>query len=66
MPEGMFLVGAFALGAQIYDRLTATVMISTENEDDFIRNLVTVLCEERLAFAVKRPAAFVKGQLLGA
>ena len=64
MPQGSFLVGAFALGAQIYDRLTATVMISTENEDDFIHNLVTVLCEERLAFAVKRPTAFVKGQLV--
>ena len=29
--------------------------------DDFIRNLITVLCEERLALAVYRPEAFVFG-----
>lgn len=61
MPQGEFLVGAFRDGAQIFDRWDATVLISTENEDDFVRNLCTILAEERLALAVKRPNAFIVG-----
>lgn len=56
-----FLTGAFRLGAQVFDRWLARVEIATENEDDFIKNLVTMLCEERLALAVYRPEAFVYG-----
>ncbi|MEM6381092.1 MAG: phage major capsid protein [Pseudomonadota bacterium] len=58
-----FLTGAFQLGAQLFDRWQARVEISTENEDDFVRNLVTMLCEERLALAVYRPEAFIFGDL---
>jgi HK97 family phage major capsid protein len=63
MTQDEFLVGAFKLGAQIFDREQAQVTIATENEDDFINNLVTVLAEERLALADYRPEAFVKGDL---
>lgn len=56
-----FLTGAFMLGAQIFDRWAARVEIATENEDDFVRNQVTMLCEERLALAVYRPEAFIYG-----
>ena len=56
-----FLTGAFKLGAQIFDRWLARVEIATENEDDFVKNLITMLCEERLALAVYRPEAFVYG-----
>lgn len=56
-----FLVGAFRLGAQIWDRWDATVLISTEDSDNFRRNLVTILAEERLGLSVYRPEAFVKG-----
>lgn len=56
-----FLVGAFQLGAQIFDREDANVEISTEDQDNFIKNLVTIRAEERLALAVYRPEAFVKG-----
>ncbi|MDB5597389.1 MAG: phage capsid protein [Hyphomicrobiales bacterium] len=56
-----FLTGAFRLGAQLFDRWAARVEIATENEDDFIKNLVTMLCEERLALAVYRPEAFIFG-----
>ena len=48
---------------RLFDRQQTSVQISTENQDNFIRNLVTVLGEERIAFAVKRPAAFVYGNL---
>lgn len=58
-----FLVGAFKLGAQVFDREDANVEISTEDSDNFRKNLVTVRAEERLALAVYRPEAFIKGDL---
>lgn len=61
MTVDKFLTGAFRLGAQIFDRWQARVEIATENEDDFTKNLVTMLCEERLALAVYRPEAFIYG-----
>lgn len=60
---GKFLTGAFRLGAQLFDRWIARVQLSTENEDDFVNNLVTILAEERLALAVYRPEAFIYGSL---
>lgn len=59
--EGEFLAGAFQTGAQIFDREDANVVISTENVDDFEKNMISVRCEERFALAVKRPEAFVTG-----
>jgi HK97 family phage major capsid protein len=61
MAVDKFLTGAFKLGAQIFDRWQARVEIATENEDDFVKNLITMLVEERLALAVYRPEAFVYG-----
>ncbi len=63
MTVDQFLVGAFRLGAQVFDRQQAAVTIATENEDDFVNNLLTILAEERLALAVYRPEAFVKGDI---
>lgn len=62
MGVGKFLTGAFDLGAQIFDAETASIEVGFEN-DDFTRNLVTILCEERLALAVYRPQSFVYGTL---
>jgi HK97 family phage major capsid protein len=61
MTAGDFLVGNFPLGAQIFDRMEASVQIANQNEDDFIRNLITILAEERIALAVYRSDAFVEG-----
>ncbi|WP_213662847.1 phage major capsid protein [Stutzerimonas stutzeri] len=59
--QGKFLTGAFQTGAQIFDREDANVVISTENADDFEKNMISIRCEERLALAVKRPEAFIFG-----
>ena len=61
MTVGSFLLGAFKVAATLYDRLTPEVLISSENVDDFEKNLLTMRCEERVALAVKRPAALIKG-----
>ncbi|MFQ0995496.1 phage major capsid protein [Gilliamella sp. BG2] len=58
---GKFLTGAFSTGAQIFDREDTNVVISTENSDDFEKNMISIRCEERLALAVKRPEAFIFG-----
>ena len=62
MLEGHFLTGAFGIAAQIFDRMEATVVISSEDANNFTSNLLTVLAEERLAMTVRRPQALVYGQ----
>lgn len=58
--EGTALVGAFGVGAQLYDREEGNIRISEHHEDFFVRNAIVVLAEQRLALAVKRPESFVK------
>jgi HK97 family phage major capsid protein len=60
---GEFLTGAFNLAAQIFDRMGVEVLLSTENSDDFEKNMATIRVEERLAFVVNRPEAFVTGDI---
>ena len=55
-----FLTGAFKMAAQVFDLWQARVEVGFEN-DDFTKNLVTILGEERLALAVYRPEAFIYG-----
>jgi HK97 family phage major capsid protein len=57
---GTALVGAFGTGAQLYDREQASIRISEQHSDFFIRNAIVILAEQRLALAVKRPEAFVE------
>lgn len=46
--------------AVLWDREQTTVTMSNSHADFFTRNLVAILAEERVAFAVTRPSAFVK------
>jgi HK97 family phage major capsid protein len=59
--QGTFLVGAFAIGAQVWDRQEANVQVSFEDGNNFVKNMATVLCEERLALTIYRPKAFRSG-----
>lgn len=63
MNANNFLVGAFNMAAQIFDRMDMEVLISTENDKDFENNMITIRAEERLALAVYRPEAFVTGEV---
>lgn len=56
-----FLTGAFRMAAKIWDRMETEVLISSEDRDNFIKNMLTVRAERRLALAVKRRAALVTG-----
>lgn len=59
--QNTFLTGAFGAGAQVYDRQQANIRIADQHGNFFVQNALAILCEERLALAVKRPEAFVKG-----
>jgi HK97 family phage major capsid protein len=61
MQRGAFLVGAFKMAAAIWDRWDATIEVSREHQDFFVKNLVAILCEERLALTVFRPSALIYG-----
>lgn len=65
MPTDKFLVGDFVRGCAIYDRMEARIDVSTENEDDFIKNMVTIRAEERLALAQYRSDYHIYGYLDG-
>jgi len=57
--QGTALVGDFSMGATLFDREQAVVRIGFVN-DQFIRNMQTLLAELRAAFVVWRPTAFTK------
>ncbi len=63
---GDFLVGAFRAAAKIYDRMDVEVLLSTEDRDNFVKNMITARAEKRLALAVRRPAALVYGNFAAA
>src|SRR4029450_3564683 len=55
---GTILVGAFKLGAQLFDREGLRVDTTETDGSDWASNRIAVRVEERLAFAVYRPLAF--------
>jgi HK97 family phage major capsid protein len=64
--SGDFLVGDFAQGVQLFDRLQSNIRFFDQDQDNAIKNLVTVVAEERLALATYRPTAFVYGTFASA
>jgi HK97 family phage major capsid protein len=55
---GRLLVGAFDQGCNLFDREQSAIRVGTVGEQ-FIRNIQTILAEQRLGFVVYRAAAFV-------
>ncbi len=60
-----FLTGAFKLGAQGWDGEEANITVSNQDRDNFVKNMVTILCEKQSTVTVFRPQAFVKGNFTG-
>jgi len=54
------LVGAYKTASQVFRRGGIRVEASNSHQDFFIKNLVAIRAEERLALAVYRPGAFGK------
>lgn len=59
MNEGTALVGAFGLGAKIYDRQQGNIRVSDQHADLFVRNAVAILAEQRIGLVVPRPESMV-------
>lgn len=57
--ENTMLVGDFNQGCMLFDREQGAIRVGTIN-DQFTRNMQTILAELRAAFAVFRPTAFCK------
>ena len=64
--EGQFLVGDFRQGAQIFDRRQMSLEMSYQNEDNFVKGMVTVRLSERLTLATYRAKAFIYGSFAAA
>ena len=55
--ERSLLVGDFTRGATLYDRMQSQISVGYI-DDQFIRNMRTILAEWRGAWAIRRPGAF--------
>ena len=58
---GDFLIGDFNLGATLALREGVSLQFFEQDQDNVIKNLVTVRVEERLALPIHNPNAFVYG-----
>jgi HK97 family phage major capsid protein len=58
---GVFFTGAFQGHSLLLDREEVNVQVATQNEDDFIKNMVTILVEERVVLIIGTPGAFKEG-----
>lgn len=63
MTTGQFLTGSFGMGATLWDREEVMVRVAEQHADFFIKGMVAMICEERLALTVEHPLALVTGTL---
>jgi HK97 family phage major capsid protein len=60
---GTFATSDLPMAAALWDRQQATLEFSREDGTNFVKNMITVLAEERVALTVFRPTATIKGSL---
>lgn len=65
LPAGTGIVGDLMIGAILWDRMQTEIRVGEPN-DFFVRNAVAILAELRAAFAVVRPKAVSKVNLIPA
>lgn len=59
LEQGEILVGDFARGVRIFQRMGPVVRYAFEHAENFTSNLVTVLIEERIALPIYYPDSFI-------
>ena len=60
--QGEYLVGDFRIGATLWEHENPSVSVGWVN-DQFVKNTLTILGEERILFSRQLPRAFVRGDL---
>lgn len=63
LAEGTFMVADPQMGATIYDRTAPVIEMFEQDSDNVTKNLYTVRCECRMAFAVESANCFIGGDL---
>jgi hypothetical protein len=61
MTPGQFLVADLAVGAELFDRMQATIEVSREHADFFTRNMCALLAELRECLVVYQPDSMRQG-----
>ncbi|MDO5531418.1 phage major capsid protein [Sutterella sp.] len=64
VPESKFLVGDFYSAGMLYTRQGMTVELFEQDQDNVIRNLVTVRAERRMGFGIEKPSALCGGDFV--
>jgi len=62
VPEGTIVCADWKKGV-VWDREDSTIAVSGSHEDFFTRNMVAILAEDRYAFGIIQPNAFVKADI---
>ncbi len=61
MTAGKFLVGDFVTGSALYVRQDGVIEASDSHDDFWIKNLIAIRCEERVALVTYKPDAYILG-----
>lgn len=59
---GDFLIGAFGMGAALWDRQRSGISVAEQHEDYFVKGMVAIMAEQEMTQTLYRPEAFVYGK----